>query len=147
MATTPGAPFWNAATVDAVDRLDPLPPAVTGGITVLVDRTRPVAAVHAADGSVRVITWSDAPLPASSATARLCPAPGCVLVVDAEDTMDGPGTSASTAVRLDADGQVAACELGILEAIGADSDGVWLSPHRAGHRAPGAPTRAGAGSG
>lgn len=112
--------------VDAVDRLDPLPPEVAGGVTFLVDRCRPVAVLRDASGVVRVVTWPDAPLPARSATARLYPAPGCVWVVYAEDAMDDPADP-STAVRIGADGQVDTCELGDLEAIGADDQGVWLS--------------------
>lgn len=112
--------------MDAVDRLDPLPPKVAGGVTFLVDRARPVAALRAADGSVAVVTWPDAPLPAQAASPSVLTAPGCVWVVYADDSMDGPGFS--TAVRVGADAQVSACELGLLGAIGADDQGVWLSP-------------------
>ena len=112
----------------SVDRLDPLPAVVCGSTTVLVDRSRPVAVLRGADASVRVVTWPDAPLPARSATASVLAAPGCVWVVYAEDSMDGPADSVSTAVRVGAGGQVATCELENLHAIGADDQGVWLSP-------------------
>ncbi len=112
----------------ADDLRDPLPPVKCGSTTVLVDRARPVAARRAADGTVQVVTWAGAPLPARSATASVLAAPSCVWVVDAEESVDDAADPASTAVRVGADGSVAGRELGILRAIGSDDVGVWLSP-------------------
>ena len=118
----------DAQPVVSVDRLDPLPAVVCGSTAVVVDRFRPVAVLRAADASVRVVTWPDAPLPARSASPSVLAAPGCAWVVYAEDSTDGSAERAATAVRIGLDGQVAFCELGTLEAIGADEHGVWLTP-------------------
>lgn len=110
------------------DRLDPLPPVVVGGVTVLVDQSRPVAVLHDSGGSERVVTWPDAPLPARSASASVLTAPGCVWVVYTEHSPDGSGPDTHTAVRVGLDGQVAACEAGSLTPIGADEVGLWVCP-------------------
>ncbi len=124
-----GVPLiWDAAVMVAVDPLDPLRPVVVGEVTFLVDRHRPVAALRGADASVRLVCWPDAPLPARAATARLYPAPGCVWVLYCQDNMDTCVDSASTAVRVGLDAQVAALELGSLEPIGADEQGGWVTP-------------------
>lgn len=111
----------------AADLLDALDPVVVGGVMFLVDRSRPVAALRGVDGLATVVVWPDAPLPARSASPSVLAAPGCVWVVYAEDSTDPARTSAATAVRIGVDGQVSACELGSLEAIGADEHGVWLA--------------------
>ena len=112
--------------VDA-DLLESLRPAVVGEVTFLVDRVRPVAALCGPDGSVRLVCWPDAPLPARTATAYLYPAPGCVWVVYAAPGDRGV-ISRATAVRVGVDGQVATRVLGMVAAIGADDAGVWVSP-------------------
>jgi len=110
------------------DRLDPLAPVVTGGVTFLVDRARPVAVLRDAAGAVQVVTWPDAPLPAASASASVVAAPGCVWVIYTDHDADGSGPDRHTAVRVGADGQVAACELGALTPIGVDEVGLWVCP-------------------
>lgn len=110
------------------DRLDPLPPVVVGGVTVLVDQSRPVAVLREGGGSERVVTWPDAPLPAASASASVLAAPGCVWVVYTGHSPDGSGPDAHTAVRVGLDGQVSGCEVGSLTPIGADEVGLWVCP-------------------
>ena len=110
------------------DRLDPLPPVVIAGVTVLVDRDRPVAVLRDGGGSVRVATWPDAPLPAASASASVLAAPGCAWVIYTEHSPDGSGPDTCTAVRVGLDGRVTGCELGHLAPIGADEVGLWVSP-------------------
>jgi len=110
------------------DRLDPLAPVVTGGVTFLVDRARPVAVLRDAGRAVRVVTWPDAPLPAASASASVVAAPGCVWVIYTDHDADGSGPDGHTAVRVGIDGQVAARELGALTPIGVDEVGLWVCP-------------------
>lgn len=69
--------LWEAAVVDGTDWLEPLE-AVVDRASFLLDRTRPVAALRAADGSVRVVCWLEARLPARATRARLHPARNCV---------------------------------------------------------------------
>lgn len=111
------------------DRLDPLPSVVAGGVTFLVDASRPVASLIGAEGSVRLVTWADAPLPARAASGRTLAAPGCVWVVYHEDFAETDPTPTVTAVRIGADAQVATCVLGSPEVIGVDDVGVWLTAH------------------
>lgn len=51
------------------------------GVTFLVERTRPVAVLRAADTSVHAGCWADAPLPTSAASPRSHPARGWVRAV------------------------------------------------------------------
>ena len=110
----------------AADLLEPLEPVVVGAVTFLVDRARPVAALRGVDGSVRVVCWPDAPLPAGAASPQLYPGQGCVWVVYGALFADQP--LSHTAVRIGSDAGVLARELGMLEVIGADEHGVWLTP-------------------
>lgn len=113
----------------AVDRLDPLPPVVVAGVTVLVDRARPVAVLRDGAGAVlRVVTWPDAPLPSASAAAWVLAAPGCVWVVYTDHSPDGSGPDMRTAVRVGLDGRVTGCELGSSAPLGTDDVGLWVGP-------------------
>lgn len=112
-----------------VDLLDPLLAVMAGGVRVVVDAARPVAALIDVDGAVRVVTWADAALPARSASGHTLAAPGCVWVIYSEDfTVDDPART-TTAVRIGADATVGWCELGSLEVAGADEVGVWTTAH------------------
>ena len=110
----------------AADLLEPLEPVVVGAVTFLVDRTRPVAALRGVDGSVHVVCWPNAPLPAKAASPQLYPGQGCVWVVYGALFADQP--LSHTAVRIGADAQILARELGTLEVIGADDQGLWVTP-------------------
>ena len=112
----------------AADLLEPLEPVVVGAVTFLVDRARPVAALRRVDGSVRVVSWPNAPLPARAASPHLYPAQHCVWVVYGARFGGEPPSPSLTAVRVGTDAQVLARGLGTLEVIGADDHGVWTTP-------------------
>ena len=115
--------------MDDVEVLDPLPAVVLGSTRVLIDASRPVAALVGADGSAQVVTWPDAPLPARSASGHTLAAERCVWVIYSPDFPENDPAPTATAVRIGADARVATCDLGSLEVIGVDEEGVWVTAH------------------
>ncbi len=111
----------------APSRLIPLPAVTVAGTRFLVDVSRPVAMLD--DGvTQRFVTWPDAPMPLTAASASLIEGPDAVWVVyDESPSADLPTPRSSTAVRIGVDGRADGIVLGPLSAIGADARGIWLS--------------------
>jgi len=105
-------------------------PVVVGSTTVYVDKNRPVAVIVSPEGATTFATWPDAPLPPQVGAVDVLSSPRAVWVIYAQEGLmyRGEDRIAAVAVRVGIDGSAASFDLGPLHPVGADDDGIWLTP-------------------
>lgn len=118
--------------------MDEFPTVVIGGTEVVVDQSRPVAAVLSPDGEVRFATWPDLPIGRVEAEPVMLPAPDGAWVSYPPATvsmMDDSHNALlldrdSPAVQVRPDGTTAVVQIGDRLAIGATTGLLWTAPSR-----------------
>jgi hypothetical protein len=118
--------------------MDEFPAVVIDGTEILVDQSRPVAAVVTASGEMRFATWPDLPIGRVEPEPQLLPAtdsawvaypPATVSLMD--DSHDALLLDRnSPAVQVRPDGTISVVRLGDRRAIGATSGLLWTAPLR-----------------
>lgn len=118
--------------------MDEFPTVVIGGTEIVVDQSRPVAAVLTTDGEVRFATWPNLPVEPIEPEPVLLPAPDSAwisyppaTVSMMDDSHDALLLNRDTpAVQVRPDGSTSVVRLGDRHAIGATSGLLWTTPLR-----------------